>query len=144
MKIKSFRGYRDSTNTTINKRFTEQKLKSDDLISMLERTYTINGWNYYIFKLININGLDVMLNLTYKDSVLEMCSLQHYGSFEEIPFSSDNEIRRMQIHNKWLENMFGKPSKSGEWGIKYNFKWGEISSVYSPQTPESGIYFKWI
>jgi len=132
------------TNTTINKSFTEQELQSDDIINMLQRTYTINDWNHYTFKLININGLDLMLKLTYKDSVLEMCSLKHSGSFEEIPFSTDNEIKRLQIHNQWLENMLGKPNESGEWGIKYNLKWGEISSVYNPQTPESGIYIKWI
>ncbi|KNY30532.1 hypothetical protein [Pseudobacteroides cellulosolvens] len=132
------------TNTTINKSFTEQKLKSDNIINMVQRTYAINGWNYYTFKLININGLDLMLKLTFKDDVLEFCSLKHYGSFEEIPFDTDNEIKRLQIHNQWLENMLGKPSEGGEWRVQYNFKWGEVSSGYSPQTPESAIYIKWI
>lgn len=111
---------------------------------MVQRTYSINGWNYYTFKLININCLDFMLKLTFKDDILEFCSLKHFGSFEDIPFDSDNEIKRLQIHNKWLEKLLGKPSKCGEWRVQYNFKWGEITSGYSPQTPESAIYIKWI
>lgn len=132
------------TNTIINKNFTEHKLKSDEIFKMVISKYDINGWNYYNFELINIEGLDFMLRLTYKDSALEMCSIMHCGSFEEIPFSTDNEIKRLRIHNQWLENMLGKPSESGDWGVKYSFGWGEVSSVFSPQTPESGIFFKWI
>ncbi len=132
------------TNTTINKGFSENKLQEDEIYKIINRAYTINGWKYYKFKLININNLDFMLELVYKESNLEMCSIMHYGSFEEIPFSTENEIKRQHIHNQWLVSMLGEPSESMDWGIKYKFTWGEISSVYSPQTPESAIFFKWI
>ncbi|GEM_PF-4572854 len=84
---------------------------------MVQRSYVINGWNYYTFKLININGFDFMLRLIFKDNVLEFCSIKHYGSFEEIPLDTGNEIKRIKIHNQWLENMLEKPSKSEEWRI---------------------------
>ncbi|WP_162010679.1 hypothetical protein [Ruminiclostridium cellulolyticum] len=84
------------------------------------------------------------MKLVYNDTNLEMCALKHYGSFEEIPYCSENEIKRLHIHNQWLENMLGKPRESEDWGIKYKFQWGEISSVYSPQTPESAIFIKWL
>lgn len=132
------------TNTIINKSFIEKKLQVDEIYKMINRSYTINGWRYYTFKLVSINNLDLVIKLAYNDTNLEMCSLKHYGSFNEIPYCSENEIKRLHIHNHWLENMLGKPSKSEDWGIKYKFQWGEISSVYSPQTPESAIFIKWL
>ena len=132
------------TNTIINKSFTEKKLQLDEIYKMINRSYTINEWRYYTFKLVSINNLDLVIKLVYNDTNLEMCSLKHYGSFEEIPYCSENEIKRLHIHNHWLENMLGKPSESEDWGIKYKFQWGEVSSVYSPQTPESAIFIKWL
>lgn len=127
----------------INKNLNEKALLSSKLYEKVESSYEINGWKYYTTQVIDILGTGFMMTFVFKNSKLDNVSLKHFGTIEERPFDDENEIKRQKLHNEWLQKIFGESYETYVWGIKYKFKWGEVTSSFDPRTPQSEIYISY-
>ncbi len=127
----------------INKNLNEKTLLSSKLYDKVESNYEINGWKYYTTEVIDILGTGFMMTFVFKKSKLNNVSLKHFGTIEERPFDVENEKKRQEIHNEWLQRILGESYETYVWGIKYKFEWGEVTSSFDPRTPQSEIYISY-
>lgn len=127
----------------VSKHLNEQTFLASKLFEKVIKNYKINGWIYYLTEIIDVLGTSFMLTFVFKDSKLDNISLKHFGTIEEKPFDEENEIKRQKIHSDWLKNIFGDSYETHIWGIKYEFKWGEVTSNFDPRSMQSGIYLRY-
>ena len=130
-------------NEKINKDLSEEAFLLTNINSRIKKSYEINGWKYYITKSMEILDINFVITFAFKKSQLEHISLKHFGSLKEEPFNQENELKRCEIHNDWLKSFLGKPHETQVWGIRYNFKWGSITSNYDPRSVQSEIYISY-
>lgn len=106
----------------------------NDVISQQTHMFS----NYYLKpQLIGKDKFIIVLFFNQNDMIyLVNISLSNEGSVPTwTNWSQDEELKRKDMHDKWLENNIGKPP--------YKYLWGEISSDYDPRSGSSMITIKY-
>lgn len=126
-------------NITENKFVINCKLTKSDFISSIlfdeATSKEVNSYTHYYLKPKNIENVKFQINLIFNPNgkILNV----FLGIYEtDNPWenwSGSHELKRKELHDKWLEENLGNPP--------YDYSWGTVSSTYDPRSGSSTITF---
>ena len=128
----------DDSCFTITKGLTKNEFINSNLFKdvLSQQTYTFS--NYYLKpQLIGKDKFIVVLFFNQNSKIyLVNISISDDGSVPSwTNWSEYKELKRKDLHDKWLGENIGKPP--------YRYAWGEISSNYDPRSGSSMITIKY-
>lgn len=128
----------DDGRFTITKGLTKNDFINSNKFKDVLSQQTLTFSNYYLKpQLIGKDKFMVVLFFNQNDMIyLVNISLSDDGSVPSwTNWSEDEELKRKDLHDNWLEKNIGMPP--------YKYAWGEISSNYDPRSGSSMITIKY-